>query len=351
MVSNNPLTVEVTRGDMVESRHTGACVVMDSGGGIVRAWGDADRVIYPRSAIKPVQALALIETGAADAYQLSDAQLALAAASHGATPEHVEAVEEWLGGLGLGPEDLECGGTEPMDKAAADALVRAGEKPRPVHNNCSGKHSGFLTTAKHLGEPTKGYLQPGHPVQDRMLAILTEMGRTDLSRAPRGVDGCGIPVIGMPLAAMALAMARMADPKDLAPERAEAAKRVFQAMTAHPRLVAGPGRFCTLAMEEGGGAFAIKTGAEGCYAGILPELGLGVALKIDDGAKRASEAAMAAVLTVLGVRDRKPETPVLNAAGEKVGVIRMGPDWEGWEWPNPPHPGACRGKAPFSFGT
>lgn len=329
MGSNNPLTVDVTRGGMVESHHRGACVVIGADGGIQHAWGDAGRIVYPRSAIKPLQALALIETGAAGAYRVSDAELALAAASHGGTPEHVDAVGGWLKRIGLSPEDLECGGRDPMDKDAAKALARAGETPGPLHNNCSGKHAGLLCTALHMGEPTKGYGKPGHPAQDRLFAILGEMGGADLTQAPRGTDGCGIPVIGMPLIAMALALARMADPKDLGRGRAEAARRVFRAMTAHPRLVAGPGRFDTLAMEAAKGAFAVKTGAEGMYGAILPGLGLGVALKIDDGAKRAAETAMAAVLELLGVMDKKPETPVLNAAGEDVGVIRMGGDWPG----------------------
>ena len=329
MSSNNPLTVEVTRGDMVESRHMGACVVVDADGGILHAWGDQDRVVYPRSAIKPLQTLVLIEIGAADAYQLTDAELALASASHGATSEHVDGIGAWLKRIGLGPEDLECGGHDPTDADAAKALFRAGKEPGRIHNNCSGKHTGFLCTALHMEEPTKGYLNPGHPVQDRLFAMLGEMGGADLSQAPRGVDGCGIPVFGMPLKAMAQALARMADPKGLSANRAAAAKRVFQAMTAHPRLVAGLGRFDTLAMEAAKGAVVIKTGAEGMYAGIVPGLGLGIALKIDDGAKRAAEIAMAAVLKLLGVLDPNSETPVLNAAGDGVGVVRMAEDWPG----------------------
>ena len=329
MTAKNELIVEVTRGDMVESRHRGACVVVDAAGRTVHAWGDADRIIYPRSAIKPLQTLALIETGAAGGFGLGPGELALASASHGATPEHVAFVSEWLERIGLGSGDLECGGHEPMDKDAAKALARAGETPGPLHNNCSGKHAGFLTTAKHMDEPTAGYSKPDHPVQQRLLAMLSEMGDADLTSAPRGADGCGIPVFGMPLKAMAQALARMADPKGLSANRAAAAKRVFQAMTAHPRLVAGPGRFDTLAMEAAKGAVAIKTGAEGMYAGIVPGLGLGIALKIDDGAKRAAEIAMAAVLKLLGVLDPNLETPVLNAAGDGVGVVRMAEDWPG----------------------
>jgi L-asparaginase II len=337
MTSNNPLIVEVTRGGMVESRHRGDCVVVDRTGAVVHAWGDGNRLMYPRSAVKPLQALALIETGAAEAYRLSDAELALAAASHSATPDHVDAVAGWLKRVGLSQSDLECAGHDPVNRAADEALVRSGRSPGALHNNCSGKHAGFLTTALHMGEPTKGYLAPGHPVQQRLSAILSGMGGVDLSKTPRGVDGCGIPVIAMPLAAVALAMARMADPVDLDAVRAEASKRVIAVMTAHPNMVAGPGRFDTVAMTAGRGAFVVKAGAEGVYAGIVPGLGLGVALKIADGAKRAAEVAMAAVLKHLGVVDEAAETgmkdflcaPVLNAAGLRVGDIRMPDGWAG----------------------
>lgn len=342
MAAKNELIVEVTRGDMVESRHRGACVVVRAAdGGTVHAWGDADRVIYPRSAIKPLQTLALIETGAAGSFGLGPGELALASASHGATPEHVGLVAGWLERIGLGPGDLECGCHEPMDKDAAKALARAGETPGPLHNNCSGKHAGFLTTAKHMGEPTKGYSKPDHPVQQRLLAMLSEMGDADLTTAPRGADGCGIPVIGMPLSAFALALARMADPKGLDEDRADASGRILRAMAANPRLVAGPRRFDTVAMEAGvkstGGTFVVKSGAEGVHGAILPALGLGVALKIDDGSKRAAEVAMAAVLDHLGVLDGAAKTAmaafleaeVINASGAKVGVIRMADGWAG----------------------
>ncbi|MDA0306961.1 MAG: asparaginase [Proteobacteria bacterium] len=329
MDAKNPLMIEVTRGAMVESRHHGHAVVADRHGNVLHRWGEAGKIIYPRSAIKPLQALALIETGAADAYGLSDAELALATASHGATPEHTDLAAGWLERIGLGPKNLECGGHAPMDKPTADNMIRRDELPGPIHNNCSGKHAGFLTTAKHLGEPLAGYIGADHPVQRRLAAILAEMGDCDLSQAPTGTDGCGIPVYGMPLRAMATALARMADPSELSPERRAAAVRIIAAMTTHPRLVAGPGRFDTLVMEAAKGAFVVKTGAEGVYAGIIPEMGLGIALKIEDGAKRAAEVAMAAVLKHLGVLGGTEfsEASVSNAKGVGVGTVRM---QEGW---------------------
>ncbi|MCH7937326.1 MAG: asparaginase [Proteobacteria bacterium] len=337
MAAKNPLIVEVTRGAMVESRHRGAAVVIDAKGKAVHAWGDIERIVYPRSAIKPLQALAVVETGAAEAFGVTDAELALASASHIGQPQHTDAVLAWLGRIGLGADDLECGAHEPLDPETAKAKARAGESPGAADNNCSGKHVGMLTTAKHLGEETSGYTRPGHPVQQRLRAILTDMGGEDLSQAPEGTDGCGIPVFGMPLSALARALARMADTNGLEAGRAEAAGRIVAAMMSHPLLVGGRDRFDTIAMEAGGGTFAVKTGAEGMHGAILPGLGLGVAVKIDDGARRAAQVAMAAILDYLGVLDGEAkvalaeflETPVLNARGERVGEIRMAKGWAG----------------------
>jgi len=337
MASRNPLTVEVTRGSMVESCHRGTAVVMDAKGNAVHAWGEIERIVYPRSAIKPLQALAVVETGAAEAFAVTDAELALASASHSGQPQHMDVVLAWLERSGFGANDLECGAHEPPAPETTKARVRAGESPGPADNNCSGKHAGMLTTAKHLGEETAGYTRPGHPVQQRLRAILTDIGGADLSQAPEGTDGCGIPVFGMPLSAMARAMARMADTGGLEAGRAEAAGRIVAAMMSNPLLVGGRGRFDTIAMEAANGAFAVKTGAEGVHGAILPRLGLGVAVKIDDGARRAAQVAMAAILDYLGVLDGEAkvalagflETPVLNEKGERVGEIRMAPDWAG----------------------
>ncbi len=331
MIDNNPLTVEVTRGDLVESRHSVDAVVVDASGGVVHRWGDCDRHVYPRSAIKPLQALPLVETGAAEAFAVSDAEVALACASHNGEPVHTRAVAAWLERLGLGVESLECGRQLPMDEGSAHDLLRAGEPDTALENNCSGKHTGFLATARHLGEPVEGYIEPGHPVQARLVEVLIEMGDVDLTATERGRDGCGIPVIGMPLRAMAKALARMADPSELPPLRAAAAERIVGAMMAHPYQVAGRERFDTYAMQAAPGRFAVKAGAEAVHAAIVPERGLGIALKGADGAKRGSEVAMAAVLDHLGLLDDKARTamrdhleaPLFNRPGERTGSIRM----------------------------
>lgn len=328
--SSNPILVETTRGEMVESRHTGSAAVIDAGGRVVRSWGDIDAPVFARSAIKPLQALPLVETGAAERYALGDTEIALACASHRGEPIHVETVKRWLARADLGPQDLECGAHAPGNPAAAAALIRSGEAPSAVHNNCSGKHSGFLTTARHLGEATRGYIAPEHPVQKRVRRVLEEMSGLDLSRAPSGTDGCGIPVIGISLRGMARAMARLADTKGLSSDRAAAAQRILDAMAAAPLMVSGTGTFNTVVMTVAGATVRLKTGAEGVYCAVLPGLGYGVALKIDDGASRASEVAVAAILDGLGAftpAQRETLAPQLrpivkNVAGRDVGEIR-----------------------------
>jgi L-asparaginase II len=326
----DPVLVEAIRGGLVESRHRGACAVADAAGALVLALGDVERPVYGRSAIKPLQALPLIESGAADAYGLDAREIALACASHRGEKMHVAAVEAWLARLGLGVGDLECGAHAPTDPVAAATLLRAGEKPSALHHNCSGKHAGFLTTARHLGEPIRGYIDAAHPVQRRVLAALEAMTGLDLSTAPRGIDGCGIPVIGIPLAALARAMARLADPADLAAHRAAAARRLLDAMAAEPLMVAGTGSFTSTVMAIAGRRVRLKPGAEGVFCAALPEHGLGIALKIADGAARAAEVALGAILCRLGALDAAAAerlapmlSPVIrNVAGRAVGALR-----------------------------
>ena len=200
-------------------------------------------------------------------------------------------------------DDLECGPQVPSYAPAAEAMVRAGAQQTPLHNNCSGKHTGFLTTARHLGEPTGDYRLFTHPVQQRILGILEQMTGQELGDAPRGLDGCSIPTIAIPVGALAMAMARMADPKDLPERRIEAVTRLRRAWGGQPFYVAGSGRFDTALMEATGGKVLVKTGAEGVYCACLPEQGLGIALKIADGAGRAAEVAIAALLDHVGALD------------------------------------------------
>lgn len=322
-LSVNPVLVEVLRGDTVESRHRGAAVVVDSTGRVVAAWGDVERPAFPRSAAKPLQALALVESGAADRFALSPRELALAAASHSGTPEHTATVEAWLHRIGLGPGELECAAHDPIDQSSARALIRAGRDASSLHNNCSGKHSGFLTVARHLGVPNEGYLRRDHPVQRMVTAVLGEMTGCDMAEMPCGIDGCGIPAFALPLRALAHGMARLADPSCLTGARADAARRIVAAMAAHPFLVAGPDRFDTEIMTAIGSVI-VKGGAEGVEIAIVRDRGLGLAVKMDDGAGRGAEVAMASLLHRFATADLRPwlTRPVLNVARRVVGVVR-----------------------------
>ncbi len=329
-----PVMVEVTRGGMVESRHRGIAAVAAVDGRLVEAWGEVATPVYARSALKPIQALALVESGAADALGVSPAELALACGSHGGDPDHVAAVDAWLARIGCSEADLACGGHLPGHAPAAEALLRAGGTVRPVHDNCSGKHAGFLTVARHLGLTVQGSARLEHPVQQRVLGIVEQMTGLELGQAPRGIDGCGVPVVGVPLGNLAGAMARFGQTDALPDRRAAAALRIRQAMAAHPFMVAGSGRFVTEALRVLGPSVCLKSGAEGVFMAALPELGLGVALKIMDGAGRAAEVAVLRLLDRLGVVDAGQRhglagfatAPVTNRAGDAVGEIRIAAD-------------------------
>ena len=327
---NNPFLVEVARGALVESRHRGSVSVVDADGAAVLSLGDVDRRVFPRSAVKALQAMPLVESGIAEAYSLTDEEIALACASHSGEPEHVAAAQSMLAKAGLDEACLECGVHWPMGEAANRALAAKGQGPSALHNNCSGKHAGFLCTAVHLGEDPRGYVRPGHPVQRRVADALAEMTGADLRGAPCGCDGCGIPAFAMPLRAIARGMARMADTAGLGPGRGRAAAAILDAMAAEPFFVGGTGTFVTECMAAAGDGVRVKVGAEGVYAAALPRLGYGLALKIEDGAPRAADVAVAALLRRFGCFGEEQERALArflrptihNAAGRPVGTMR-----------------------------
>jgi L-asparaginase II len=328
----NPVLVELTRGGRVESWHRGAVAIADASGRLLWSAGDVDRPIFARSALKMLQALPLVETGAADTFNVSPPELALACASHSSEPLHVDAVAAWLERIGCDEADLACSAHAPGNAAAAQTLLREGASPCRLHNNCSGKHTGFLTVARHLGVDIRGYEQPDHPVQRLAIGAIAEMCGLDAAAMPIGVDGCTAPAAATPLSALATAMARIADPAGLASARAEAARRLYAAVQANPLYVAGTGRACTALIEAAGGKATVKTGAEGAFVAVLGELGLGVALKIDDGAGRASETVIATILAALGVVDSDDpavagltDAAILNTTGQTVGARRPSP--------------------------
>ncbi|MBS0223970.1 MAG: asparaginase [Proteobacteria bacterium] len=333
-MSNGPVVIEVTRGPVVESRHEGIAAVVKPDGAIVASWGDIDAPILPRSANKPIQAMAFVESGAVERFDLGNEHIALACASHNGEPRHVETVRAWLVKVGLGETDLECGTHPPRLQSSIESLAREGAAPTPAFNNCSGKHSGFLTTAVTYGEPTRGYIGYDHPVQRRLRDVMTDLCGADAHGFAHGTDGCGIPTLATPLKRLAQAMASMAEPSRLSSKRAEAASRIRAAISAEPFMVAGTGRFCTRVNAALPGVAQVKTGAEGVFCGMMPGLGLGIALKMWDGAGRAAEVAMAALLAHLGVlppsqQEELLHPPVRNVVGLLVGEMRPARRWLG----------------------
>jgi L-asparaginase II len=252
--------------------------------------------VFPRSAVKALQALLLVETGAAEKLGHADEELALACASHGGEADHVAGVGRMLARAGLDPSALECGAHWPIHQPAAQALARSGATATALHNNCSGKHAGFLCAACALGVPPRGYVDAAHPVQRAVRAILENLTGAAITEEARAIDGCSVPTWAVPLRGLALAFARFGTGTALMPARAKAAARLRQACAEKPWYVAGTGRFCTEIMRQLGARVFVKTGAEGVFCGALPELGLGLAVKCDDGAPRAAEVVMAALI-------------------------------------------------------
>jgi L-asparaginase II len=296
---SNPVLVEVLRGGLVESRHHGAVAVVDADGATVLALGDVAQPVYPRSAVKMIQALPFVESGAPDKFGFGDKELALACASHGGEPAHVETASRMLARAGLDGSALECGVQWPSHQASSQALVRSGATATALHNNCSGKHAGFLCFACQAGFDHRGYVGVRHPVQREVRAALESLTGLALSEDQCGIDGCSIPTFAIPIAALAHAFARIGTGRSLAPARQKAAVRLRAACAAEPYFVAGTGRFCSEVMKMFGARVLVKTGAEGVFCGVLPELGLGIAIKCEDGGTRAAQVAMAKMIEKL----------------------------------------------------
>ena len=299
----NPILVEVWRGEWVESQHRGSLAVVDADGALALALGDIERPIYPRSAVKALQALPLVASGAAERFNLSDAELAQACASHSGEPAHVATSAGLLAKLGLDATVLECGAHWPRGEAQVAAMGARGETPTALHNNCSGKHAGFVCLGCLMagdGERRgflRGYVEPEHPVMREVTAALAAATSCDLAKAPMGTDGCSIPSFGIPLRQLALGFARFGTGQGLSADHARAARRLRQAVAAQPFHVAGTQRLDTVLMQRLGERLFCKVGAEGVYCAALPERGLGVAIKMDDGnTARAVEVVMAALV-------------------------------------------------------
>lgn len=321
--------VELWRGGLLESTHMGHAVICDGKGAIVEAWGNPERIVFSRSSCKMLQALPLVESGAADAAGLTPAHLALACASHQGEAKHTDLVASWLGNLGLGETDLRCGAHEPWDRTERDRLILAHQTPCQYHNNCSGKHSSFLTLNQHLRGGAE-YIEVDHPVQRAVKAAFEET--TGETSAGFGIDGCSAPNFAGSIAGLARAMGAFSAASESGHSRSRAMHRLTRAMTSHPDLVAGEGRSCTELMRAMDGRVALKTGAEAMFVAIVPEKQLGIAGKIEDGAARAAEAAVAALLVRIGVLD--PDHPATRKRlpnvqtswrGLQAGELRLSP--------------------------
>ena len=319
--------VELWRGGLLESVHRGHAVICDDQGQIVESWGNPAEIIFPRSSCKMVQALPLMESGAFDAAGLTEAHAALACASHWGSALHTTLAKTWLEGLGMAEADLRCGAHEPNDKVERNRLIRADESPCQYHNNCSGKHSGMLTMNRHLGGDAE-YTEVDHPMQVQIKQAFEEV--TGETSSGWGIDGCSAPNFATSVHGLARAMGHFAGATGSGDARDRAMFRLTRAMAAYPELVAGDTACDTELMRAMDGRVTLKGGAEAVHIAILPDLKLGIALKITDGSNRASDAVIAALLVRLGVLDgeHKYTRKRLNAVqknrrGKETGVLKL----------------------------
>ncbi len=327
--------VELTRGNMVESFHSGCAAVVDSSGNLLAGLGDPHYTTFLRSSSKPFQILPLLENGGAEAFHLTDREIALMCASHSGTDEHLAAVNALQEKVGVQESDLLCGTHPVYHQPTQEALIRRGESPTPNRHNCSGKHTGFLAQAVLRALPKEDYINPAHPVQQSVLQAFAEMVNYPPEKITLGIDGCSAPVFAVPLYHAAWGFARLADPRGLPEKRAQACRRVTRAMAAEPFMVAGPDRFDTLAMQVGRGKFICKAGAEGYQAiAVMPgALGenspaLGIVFKVADGdpSGRARPVIAVEILRQLGLITQDE----INATLAKLAARRL-TNWRGLE--------------------
>ena len=329
-MKNNPLTVDVYRGKMIESSHQVHCIVMDKDGQVLESWGDEQRMISPRSSLKLLQGVPFIESGAVDALGLGDEETALACASHNAEQVHIEKVQGWLALIGLCVDDLACGGHLSINEARAHEMIRKQEPMTGLLSDCSGKHTAMLSTAVHQGYSVEGYEEPEHPIQQQIFKTISELAHYDLSNGLSGTDGCSVPNPAIPLKNLAFAFSHFMNPDRLDQKRAQACTRILDAISAHPYLVAGAERFDTDVVKATNGNIIAKIGAEGNYVVFIRDKGITMYLKAEDGVlHRATEPAIGFLLKRFGaIDDQADETlsgytrPVLkNWKGIEIGKI------------------------------
>lgn len=339
---SNPVLATATRSGHVESWHRGALAIVHAGEAAV-AIGDVAVPVFARSATKPLQALPFLERGLHERLGLSDAEIAVMCASHFGGPSHVAAVRSLLARGGLREEQLGCGPHAPFDKASRLQLLAAGERPGKVHNNCSGKHTGFLHLAVACGDELGNYLEPDNRSQTEVLAAVTAMA--GLTAPPeRGLDGCGAPTFFLPLAALARAFAALANHEAHGSVRAAACRTIFGAVAREPVLLQGEGQLCTVIAQALPGRCVPKNGAEGVFAvALAPDPArtrfpgpVGIAVKVDDGAQRAYEPVIVRALQHVGAfgagelpaaLQRFASAPIENTQRRRVGEVECVVEW------------------------
>ena len=331
--SREPWEIQVFRGKNIESTHNVSVSIVDENSQSVFFSGDVDQPIYPRSAIKFLQAIPFVESGAYEAFNLKPQQLALSCASHHAESFHLEMLKDWLSKADLKIENLVCGPQIPVNKLTAEKLLKQGEAPTRLMNNCSGKHLGMLTTALHKKEPTAGYHSLAHPVQMRVMQVLREMTDFDIQKDQWGIDGCCIPNFVAPLKAWATAMATLLNPQNRGmPEtRKKACEKIIQAVTEYPEFVSGTESFDYKLQRITGKKVILKSGAEGVCCGLIAEKGFAFALKVLDGNQRAVPAAVLEILKnhaelpadMQSKLESELNTSVKNTCDEVVGQIQI----------------------------
>ena len=296
IMNQSPRLLVVRRGQEEESFHCGRAVVATATGETVLTLGDVEASVFPRSAIKPMQAIPLVSSGAAKKFGLTDAETALACGSHGGSPLHVATAQSILKKIGLSAAALECGVHWPLDSVESRALAARGEEPTVLHNNCSGKHCGFLAVGAVRGLDVAGYINASHPVMREVTSAISLLAGVELDESQACIDGCAIPAFSMPLVSVATGFARLGTGEGLSPSLASSVSRIRSAIVQNPSMLSGKGRADTRITEVCQGEVFVKSGAEGVMAAAIPALGYGVAVKIDDGAQRAATAVMANLL-------------------------------------------------------
>ena len=327
-------TISVFRGNVEESIHFAAAAVVDSDGKLIQHLGNPDLLTFPRSSLKFIQSIALVETGASDAYQLDQRHLSLACASHMGESIHIDLVNSWLKTLGLDETQLACGPDYPLGKESCQDILKTGSPPRRSFHNCSGKHTGFLTVCKHMGYPVEHYHTLNHPVQKMFVNNLGIMANLDASKLHWSVDGCGFPAPAMRLRDMALAMARFANPDNLSSTKSNAIKSLQNAIAAYPQYMSGTQDIAAQITRATNGRVLVKIGAEGFFIATIAEHNLGIALKVADGSVRGAEFSIVNLLaelnlmdeSAIGKLDAQLNPKITNSRGEKVGYISKSPD-------------------------